>query len=95
MTENRPSIHDHDLMRMVRARVNQDPPIPMTQIASEVGYDVDVLCAWIMAYKEPKKHKPVDNSKYGPAIAPRTAANRAKDFVRYRAAYAGAPARGA
>jgi hypothetical protein len=48
---------NHELMKMVRQRVKQDPPIPMTQIARELGFDVDDLCAWIVAYREPRRPK--------------------------------------
>lgn len=64
---NLPPITDHAFMREIRRHVAM--PKPMSQIAADLGVDVDDLCAWIMAYREPKKHKPVDNSKYGPAIA--------------------------
>lgn len=46
--------NDRELWKLVRRRVNQLPSIPMTQIAAELGVDIDDLCAWIMAYTEPK-----------------------------------------
>lgn len=56
---------DHELMRLIRNRV--DKGIPMTQIAAEIGVEVDDLCDFIMAYKEPRKRK-VDTTKAGPPI---------------------------
>lgn len=55
---------NHELWRLVQKRVAE--PIPMTQIAAELGFDVDELCAWIMAYREPKRRKYVGRD--GPAI---------------------------
>lgn len=48
-----PEMNDHELMRLIRKRVAQKPSIPMTQIAAELGTDVDTLCAFIMLYREP------------------------------------------
>ena len=96
---NLPPLNDHAFFREVR-RHCEDMSRSMSEIAADLGVDVDDLCRWIMAYKAPKAHKTVDNSKYGPAIAPpppiATGINRAKDFAEYRrAAYAGAPRAGA
>lgn len=57
--------NDRRLMGFLRDRVAADAP--MTTIAAELGVGVDDLCAWIMAYKEPR-HRYVDNSKGGAAI---------------------------
>lgn len=54
--------HNHDLMKLVKARV--DANYPMTFIAQELGVHVDELCDWILkVYEEPKahKHKPYQN----------------------------------
>lgn len=53
---------NHDLMALVKARVDAD--YPMTFIAQELGVDVDDLVHWILKeYREPKlrKHKPYQN----------------------------------
>jgi hypothetical protein len=63
-----PPITDHAFMRLVRKRC-EDMSRSMAEIASELGCDVDDLCRWIMTYREPKKHRSVDTSKRGPAIA--------------------------
>lgn len=55
----------HELMRLIRKRVEQQKP--MTQIASELGVDVDDLCDFIMKYKEPRRSKYV--RKADPPIA--------------------------
>lgn len=44
---------EHELMRLIRRRVAQQ--LPMSQIAAELGRDIDDLCAFIMAYREPKR----------------------------------------
>lgn len=49
---------DHELMRMIRKRVNAG--YPMTMIADELGQSVDELCAWIMEYKEPRRERYVN-----------------------------------
>ena len=54
--------HNHDLMKLVKARV--DAEYPMSFIAHELGVDVDDLCRWILHdYREPRvrKHKPYQN----------------------------------
>jgi len=56
---------NHALWRLLRKRVLE--PTPMTQIAAELGFDVDDLCAWIMAYREPKR-KPYVNRMSEPQI---------------------------
>ncbi len=56
--------NDHELMRMIQKRVNQKPSIPMSQIAAELGFGVDELCEFIMAYKGL-----ADTKKDGPSIA--------------------------
>jgi hypothetical protein len=89
---------DHELMRLIRARVNQNPPIPMSQIAAELGVDIDELCAFIMAYKEPRQRKAFDNRSYGPPIARVTPGNvdhwsqpeQAQRFLNWRRARDGA-----
>lgn len=91
-----PRLSDHDFARMLRAKC-EDYSLSMAEIAAELGCTPQELCNWIFAYKEPKPHKTVDNSKYGPAIAPKpvVSINRAKAFAEYRrAAYAGAPTAG-
>jgi hypothetical protein len=50
----------HELMRLIRKRVDQQ--IPMTQIASELGVDVDDLCEFIFKYKEPRRRPYVRKS---------------------------------
>lgn len=55
MTPNLPPLTDHAFMREIRRLVKAEPPKPMTRIAADLGVDVDDLCAWIMAYKEPKR----------------------------------------
>lgn len=69
MTEfpNLPPITDHAFMRLVRKRC-EDMSRSMAEIATELGCDVDDLCRWIMAYREPQRPKPYVN-KYGPAIS--------------------------
>jgi len=52
---NLPPITEHAFMREIRKLVNATPPKPMTRIASDLGVDVDELCAWVMEYKEPKR----------------------------------------
>lgn len=44
-----------EFWRLLQERAAHEPPIPMSQIAAELGYDVDELCAWIMAYRSPAK----------------------------------------
>lgn len=47
---------NHDLMRLVEARV--DSGRAMTTIAAEIGVHVDDLCHWILSvYREPRKPK--------------------------------------
>lgn len=58
---------DHELMKLIRKRVNQKPSIPMTQIAAELGCEVDLLCAFVMMYREQKPAR--DPHKNAPAIA--------------------------
>lgn len=48
---------DHELMQLIRNRVEQG--IPMSQIASEIGVETDDLCDWIMQYKEPRRRRSV------------------------------------
>lgn len=89
-----PPITDHAFMRLVRERCkNMDRS--MAEIAEELGCNVDDLCRWIMAYKAPKPHKSVDNSKYGPAIAVdgnqiRSHRVMARQFEAWRKSQAGA-----
>ena len=47
---------NHDLMRLVKARI--DSGRAMTVIAAEIGVHVDDLCQWILtSYREPRKAK--------------------------------------
>lgn len=57
-----------ELMKLIRARVEQrDPPIPLSQIARELGMDEGDLTRFIMTYSEPRKKLPVKRD--GPPIA--------------------------
>jgi transposase-like protein len=84
-----PPITDHAFMRLVRERCkNMDRS--MAEIAEELGCNVDDLVRWIMAYREPKKHRSVDTTKYGPAIAfdgraIRTNADLSSEAARFKA----------
>lgn len=49
---------DTEKMRLIRRRV--EAGYPMSGIARELGEDVDELCAWIMAYKEPRPNRYVN-----------------------------------
>lgn len=51
--KNLPPLSDHAFMRLLRVQVHTTKP--MSQIASELGVDLDDLMAWVMAYKDPKK----------------------------------------
>lgn len=64
---NLPPLNDHAFWRNLRVQCNCDKP--MSRIASELGVDVDELCAWIMAYKAPK-NKPYVNRESVPTFAP-------------------------
>lgn len=56
LTEELLTPHNHDLMRLVKARV--DSGRAMTTIAAEIGVHVDDLCDWILTkYREPRKPK--------------------------------------
>lgn len=88
MSPDLPPISDHGFMRIIREQVAL--PKPMSQIAMDLGVEVDDLCEWIMKYKEPKPHKPVDNTKYGAAIAfdgrvIRDASDLAHEAARFKA----------
>ena len=65
---NLPPLHDHAFYKLVQKRC-EDMSRSMDEIAGELGCTADELCRWIMAYREPKKHRSVDTTKYGPAIA--------------------------
>lgn len=69
MSENPclPPITDHAFMRLVKKRC-EDMSRSMAEIAAELGCDVDDLCRWIMAYREPRVRPAKNNSKYGPPI---------------------------
>lgn len=55
---------NHELMKLVTARVKKQ--LPMSMIAQELSVDVDALCDWILrVYREPKK-KPYQNKNGGP-----------------------------
>jgi hypothetical protein len=90
--KNLPPLSDHAFWRNLRVQTNTTKP--MSQIASELGVDLDDLCAWIMAYTEktPKKQKeyvnrdsePVnENSQY-------PASQSAQRFAAWRKAQEGA-----
>ena len=53
---------DHDLFKLVSAKLNQrNPIIPMEVIAESLCVTVDELCRWVLAYREPKaaiRHTP-------------------------------------
>jgi hypothetical protein len=68
-----PPLTDHAFMRMLRIQCNTTKP--MTRIAAELGVDVDDLCAWIMAYKEPRKARPYENKGAGPIGEPKRPGN--------------------
>lgn len=51
--KNLPPLSDHAFMRLLRVQVHTTKP--MSQIASELGVDLDDLMLWIMDYKDPKK----------------------------------------
>ena len=71
--KNLPPLTDHAFWRMLRVQCNTTKP--MSRIAAELGVDVDDLCAWIMAYREPRKAKEYQ-AKYGPPIgAPKRPGN--------------------
>lgn len=91
---NLPPITDHAFMRMLRDQCNT--PKPMSRIASELGVDVDALCEWIMAYKEPRQQQ-YQNKGAGPILAdhagdpdPWSLPANAKRFAAWRKAQAGA-----
>lgn len=56
---------NHDLWKYLQRRVLD--PIPLQQIAEELGVDADALVAWMLAYRGPKR-KPYQ-SKAGPPIS--------------------------
>lgn len=90
---NLPPLNDHAFWRLLRVQCNCDKP--MSQIASELGVDVDDLCAWIMDYKAPKNkpyinrqspplaHSHVDKDRY-------SAPQAAQRFANWRKAREGA-----
>lgn len=45
---------NHELWRLVQNRLNQRPPIPMEQIATEIGVDAKAMVDWFLAYRKPK-----------------------------------------
>ena len=45
---------NHELWRLVQNRLNQRPPIPMEQIAAEIGEDAKAMVDWFLAYRKPK-----------------------------------------
>lgn len=59
---------DHELWALVRKRVAQG--MVMTGIADELGLSVDELCAWIMAYREPRPARVRNTKANGPAVSP-------------------------
>lgn len=59
---------DEKLWAYVRARVNARPAVTMSHIARELGLHVDDLCAWIMAYREPRPTKGEQRKKPGPPM---------------------------
>lgn len=90
-----PPITDHAFWRLVRERYDANADRSTPEIAAEIGCTAEELVRWVLAYKGPKKSKSVDNSKYGPAIAPREPSDDARKFAAYRrATYAGAPRAG-
>lgn len=64
MTFLRPD--DHELMRLVRARIAQK--VRFSDIAIELGVDHDELTNWLWEYKLPTAPKPYQ-SKTGTALA--------------------------
>lgn len=78
---NLPPLTDHAFMRLVRKRC-EDMSRSMAEIAGELGCTPDELCRWIMAYREPRKDKPL------PVVEPITYAghrlNDLEDFDRAR-----------
>lgn len=88
---------EREMMSLIRRRV--DAGYPMTQIAHELGEDVDDLCAWIMAYKDPRPNTSIKRD--GPPIAlrdatvkryPWSASQNAQRFANWKRAHEGAKA---
>lgn len=64
--KNLPPLSDAAFWRNLRVQTNTSKP--MSQIASELGVDIDDLCSWIMAYTaKPKKTKAYVN-RDSPAV---------------------------
>lgn len=95
--KNLPPLSDHAFMRLLRVQVHTTKP--MSQIASELGVDLDDLMLWIMDYTaKPKKQKPYVNRQSPPLAyadpdrshwsAPQTA----QRFANWRKAQEGARA---
>lgn len=84
-SKNLPEITDHAFMRMLREQCAT--PKPMSRIAIELGVDVDDLCAWILAYKEPKR-KPYVNRMSEPVTYAGMAIRSDDDYRRAAARFA-------
>lgn len=84
-SKNLPPLSDHAFMRTIRQQVAT--PKPMSRIALELGVDVDDLCAWIMAYKEPKR-KPYVNRMSEPVTYAGRAIRSDDDYRKAAARYA-------
>lgn len=63
-----PDLHpkNHELFAAVHEAVKK--PVPLEQIARELGFDVGELVAWIMDYKAPRKPKEYVNRMSAPKI---------------------------
>lgn len=70
--KNLPPLSDHAFMRLLRVQVHTTKP--MSQIASDLGVDLDDLMLWIMEYKDPRK-KEYQNKGAGPIGEPKRPGN--------------------
>lgn len=89
--KNLPPLSDAAFWRNLRVQSNTTKP--MSQIASELGVDLDDLCAWIMAYTaKPQKRKEYVNRDSQPSVQHEhyTTSQSAKRFAAWRKAQAGA-----
>ena len=78
---------NHEKMRLIRKRV--EAGMPMTGIAFELGEDVDALCAFIMAYKTPRR-QPYLRKSDGPIPARPQPTRPSQRFLNWKRAHDGA-----
>jgi hypothetical protein len=89
--KNLPPLSDAAFWRNLRTQTNTTKP--MSQIAAELGVDLDDLCAWIMAYTDKPARKPKEyiNRDSAPAVHERyTTSQSAQRFAAWRKAQEGA-----